>query len=339
MRGVGPVDEPVEPGARCTRAAPTISRTCSTTGIHSRNLDDLAPLVLVPGVAEDLADRAAWPRRGVVLTTSACVDGALGMATPSGDRPAFDSPGPRTIASTMRSSSSSSPGISSTMVPRDITSTRSQRPESSIGSLDLTSRAAPASVRGTQRLVDVEAGADVDTLGGLVGQDHRRLPEERPRRPTTFCWLPPERNSTGCSSDGVRISSSLDEIAAPRRRSARRRRKPEPAEPAQRLDGGVDPHAEHAASTPPRLRSPGSSMIPARTASWVEISVSSLPSQTTRARLRRRAGPRGSRRAGAGRCPRRPAIPTISPLLQGEADRAERLALKAVDHEHLAALG
>ena len=76
-----------------------------------------------------------------------CGDGPLGIATPSGERPALDRPGPRTMASTIRSSSSSSPGISSMICPRDITSTRSHRPESSSGSLDLTSRAVPASVR------------------------------------------------------------------------------------------------------------------------------------------------------------------------------------------------
>ena len=51
------------------------------------------------------------------------------------------------IVSVIRRSSSSSPGISSTMVPRDMTRTRSHRPLSSIGSEDLTSMAAPASVR------------------------------------------------------------------------------------------------------------------------------------------------------------------------------------------------
>ena len=72
---------------------------------------------------------------------------ALGIATPRGDRAAFDIPGPLTIASTMRVSSSSSPGISSTIVPCDITKTRSHNPDSSIGSLDLTKIAAPASLR------------------------------------------------------------------------------------------------------------------------------------------------------------------------------------------------
>ena len=49
-----------------------------------------------------------------------------------------------TIASTIRRSPSSSPGISSTIFPRDITTTRSQRPASSSGSLDLTIVATPS---------------------------------------------------------------------------------------------------------------------------------------------------------------------------------------------------
>jgi hypothetical protein len=82
-----------------------------------------------------------------VFTSRPPPDGAFGMATPKRERPAFDRPGPRTMASVIRRSSSSSPGISSTIVPRDITSTRSQSPDSSIGSDDLTSSAAPAAVR------------------------------------------------------------------------------------------------------------------------------------------------------------------------------------------------
>src|SRR5439155_19237499 len=49
-----------------------------------------------------------------------------------------------TIASTMRRSPSCSPRISSTILPRDITTTRSQSPPSSSGSLDLTMIATPS---------------------------------------------------------------------------------------------------------------------------------------------------------------------------------------------------
>src|SRR4029450_118494 len=52
---------------------------------------------------------------------------------------------PPTIASTIRRSPSSSPWISSTILPRDITSTRSHSPASSSGSLDLTISATPSS--------------------------------------------------------------------------------------------------------------------------------------------------------------------------------------------------
>ena len=49
-----------------------------------------------------------------------------------------------TMASTIRRSLSSAAGISSTILPRDITTTRSQRPASSSGSLDLTTTATPS---------------------------------------------------------------------------------------------------------------------------------------------------------------------------------------------------
>src|SRR5262249_40091387 len=117
--------------------------------------DDLAPLVHVPGIPQDLAeDPPGLVDAGVArLADRRAHDADLdvgadfGMATPSGERPARDIPGPRTMASTIRRSSSSSPGISSTIWPRDMTRTRSHRPASSRGSLDFTSRAAPASVR------------------------------------------------------------------------------------------------------------------------------------------------------------------------------------------------
>ena len=84
------------------------------------------------------------------------------------------------------------------------------------------------------------------------------------------------------------------------------------------------------------LRSPGSSMIPARTASWVEISISSLPSQTTRPAFGGCRPARQSKSCGWP-LPSAPAMPTISPLSKREAHRAERLTLEAVDDEHLAA--
>ena len=165
----------------------TISKHCRATGIHSRTLTILRHSFLSRALRATLrANCRARSTRVVSISTvmpprpvCGVADGALGIATPSGDLAAFDMPGPRTIASTMRVSSSSSPGISSTIVPRDITNTRSHSPESSIGSLDLTSSAAPCGGTRAERLVDVDAGADVDTLGRFVGQDHRRFPQER----------------------------------------------------------------------------------------------------------------------------------------------------------------
>src|SRR5205085_12468544 len=65
-----------------------------------------------------------------------------GVASPAPTRLAR--PPEPTIASTMRRSSSSSPGISSTIRPRESTTTRSQSPASSSGSLDLRTIATPS---------------------------------------------------------------------------------------------------------------------------------------------------------------------------------------------------
>ena len=141
-------DRLMNPGNRefVYEATATISRSWSTTGIQSRNLTIFRHLFLSRASRRTLRNASLAASRRAV-TSSLRGDGAFGIATPSGDRPALDIPGPRTIASTMRSSSSSSPGISSTIWPRDITSTRSHSPASSSGSLDLTSSAVPASVR------------------------------------------------------------------------------------------------------------------------------------------------------------------------------------------------
>src|SRR5690606_28406680 len=150
------VEEPLEPRVRVDQE-PGDEEDLERHRHPQPEPDHLPPLVLVPGVAEDLADELAGgidPGGGDRLdhadpSPDAPLDddGALGIAAPSGERADRDMPGPRTMASTMRTSSSSSPGISSTIVPRDMTRTRSQRPDSSIGSEDLTRMAAPASAR------------------------------------------------------------------------------------------------------------------------------------------------------------------------------------------------
>ncbi len=209
--------------------------------------DDLAPLVLVASVADDLPDGASRSV-GRARSWPSVREGAFGIATPRGDRPALDSPGPRTIASTMRSSSSSSPGISSMIWPRDITSTRSHSPASSMGSLDLTSIAVPLFGAGAQGLVDVEAGADVDALRRLVGEDHRRLLEEGAGHRDLLLVAPGEELDR--LLEGRRPDLQLfDEVGdgAPLRPPPQ---EAEHGEPAQRLDGRVHPDAEHAASAP-----------------------------------------------------------------------------------------
>ena len=82
------------------------------------------------------------------------------------------------IAAMMRRSLRSAFGISSTIRPRDIDHDAVAQP----GELDRIARLdddCGAFVGlGAQRVVDVEASADVDALGGLVGQDHVELAAE-----------------------------------------------------------------------------------------------------------------------------------------------------------------
>ena len=107
------------------------------------------------------------------------------------------------IAAMIRRSLSSSLGISSTM-----RATRHHHDSvAQPGQLDRVARLDDH--RGAlvglvaQRLVDVEPGADVDTLGGLVGQDDVELPRRNGRISATFCWLPPDRYCAGCSIDAA----------------------------------------------------------------------------------------------------------------------------------------
>ncbi len=131
------------------------------------------------------------------------------------------------------------------------------------------------------------------------------------RETETFCWLPPERNSTGCSSDGVRTSSRATRSFTARR-SDRLRRKPSLVK--RRSDWMVEftrtPSTGISASC---LRSPGRSMTPDRTAWWVEIKLSSRSSHTT---LPARGGVLPARQSNSWDCPfpSAPAIPTTSPL-------------------------
>ncbi len=127
----------------------------------------------------------------------------------------------------------------------------------------------------------------------------------------TFCWLPPDRNSTGCSSDGVRVRrrSTRPRTAL---RSARRRRSP--STPNRPSDWIVEftrtPSTGISAS---RFRSPGNRTMPARTASLVDTRLSSLPSHATSPAL---GGTRPARQSNnwGWPLPSAPATPTISPL-------------------------
>ena len=88
------------------------SRICRATGIQRRNRTILRHLFLsrASRMTFRTARRAASVRS---LMAGRSPTMTCGIATPRGDRPALDRPGPRTIASTIRNSSSSSPGISS----------------------------------------------------------------------------------------------------------------------------------------------------------------------------------------------------------------------------------
>ena len=194
--------------------------------------------------------------------------------------------------------------------PRDITSTRSHKPASSSGSLDLTSSAAARVGPRTQRLVDVEAGPDVDALGGLVGEDHGRLPKEGPRH-RHLLLVPARQELHGLLQRRRADLESIDQFlhgpCAPGAAGAR------PATLNRRSVCTValtrTPSTGINAS---RLRSPGSSMIPDRTASWVEVSISSLPSQSTRPACGGWRPARQSKSSGWP-LPSAPATPTISP--------------------------
>ena len=165
----------------CTTATATISRSCSTTGIHRRNRTIFRHLFLSRASRMTLriaSLRGVETRGGHVVP---CEDGLFGIATPSGERPALDRPGPRTMASTMRTLVQLVAGD----LLDDLPAGHHQHPVAETGELERVARLDQQRGSGVgpraQRRVDVEAGADVDALGRLVREDHRRLPEERSR--------------------------------------------------------------------------------------------------------------------------------------------------------------
>ena len=117
LRDVGRVDEPGEPGVGVPEQGPRSAGPAAPPASTVGTLTTLRHLFLSRALRTTLRASCAPALQSRSSRVTACPrasDGAaLGIATPEGERPAFDSPGPRTMASTMRRSSSSSPGISS----------------------------------------------------------------------------------------------------------------------------------------------------------------------------------------------------------------------------------
>ena len=151
----------------------------------------------------------------------------------------------------------------------------------------------------------------------------------RLRATETFCWLPPDRNSTAARATA---SGSPAVRRGRRRRAARPPASRKPSTEKWRNDWIVAFTLTPSTASAPRLRhrqqhDPDCNRLVGRDQRQL-LAVADDPS-----RLRRWRPARTDRRAGAARCLRRRRSPR-SRRLQGEADRPERLALKAVDHEH-----
>ncbi len=270
---------------------------------------------------------------GVETAAHGCsdADGALASPRRTASGPPSTRPGPRTMASTMRRSSRSSPGISSRSGPRDITSTLSHRPDELERVARLDQQSAPGVGPRAQAPGRCRSGTRRRRPGRLVGEDHGRLPEERAR--DSHLLLVPAREELDRLLERRRADLRAGRQILHRDRAPRRRRKPSTAEAAQRLDRGVDAHAEHRHQRL-RLRSPGQQHDPGRTASCVEVSISSLPSQSTRPA---RGGCRPARQSKSSGWPLPFGARDAHDLaaLQREADGPEGLALEPVDHQHL----
>ena len=148
-----------------------------------------------------------------------------------------------TIASTIRRSPRSSPWISSTIFPREITTTRSQSPASSSGSLDLTTIATPSCAFVAQRVVDVEAGADVDALRRLLGEDHADVSAQEGAGQRDLLLVAARKRLHGLLDRGHANAQALRDVVdrAPLAPAVQQAEAPEPP---QDLDRRVRPHAE-----------------------------------------------------------------------------------------------
>ena len=242
-RDVRRVDEPGEPRGRVARGphrsagagAPPASRagtgrSCATCSCRARRAGPCGPRGLAASVRSvtpcpGATPPSAWPR-------------------PSGDRPARDMPG----SADDRLDDAELVQLVARDLLDDLPPRHHEHPVAEPGELERVARlheqGRPA--RRSASAAPRRCRSAIPTSTPCVGSYARITVGSRRnvRATATFCWLPPERNSTGCSSEGVRISSrstsSSDGLAllAPAQEA-------EHAEPAQRLDRGVDPDAEH----------------------------------------------------------------------------------------------
>ena len=323
----------------------TISSTCSATGIHNRTLTTLRHSFLSRALRATL--RASCLARSTGVVWIATVTRRRG--TPSGSAPPWGiwaSPHP---AGTSRPSTS--PGRARwprrceprRARPRDLlddgASRHHQHPVTQPRQLDgvarLDEQGGAGGGPGTQGRVDVDAGADVDTLGGLVGEDHRRLGEERSgdghlllvASREELDWLVERRGADLELLDELLHRFSLGPPA----------QQTEPAEAPQRLDGGVHPHAQDAHQrlvfpVAGKQHDPGAHRLPGRDQGQL-VSGADDPAGAWR-------DP-----AGQGVEELRLAVafgagdPDDLAAVQREADRAERLPLQGIDDEYFLGLG
>ncbi len=135
-------------------------------------------------------------------------------------------------------------------------------------------------------------------------------PRRKGRVSETFCWLPPERDCTGCSTDAIRIRRRRTRPSMVRRS---RRRRTTPRRPSRRRTWIVVlARTLSTGKSDSRARSPLSNTTPARSAATGDFVSSASPLQE--ALPVGRSTPASARRNCTWPLPSAPAIPRISPL-------------------------
>ena len=213
------------------------SRTWSTTGIHSRNRTILRHLFLsrASRMTFRTASRAASTRSLMAPRSRR----RLRHREPERRPSRLGQPGP----SHHRLDDAQLVELVAGDLLDDLAPGHDEHPIAQPGELDgvarLDEQRRPAVRAGAQRLVDVEAGADVDALRRLVGEDHRRLLEEAARH-RDLLLVPPGEELDRLLERWRPDLQLFDEVGD----GASLRPPPEEAEhgePAQRLDGACSP--------------------------------------------------------------------------------------------------